>query len=69
MERRAKEEGEGQGMTFPYHPAYGLTDDKRAAVLRDAEIHGVAKAAALHNVAPCTVYKWRADLKQEESKT
>ena len=56
-------------MTFPYHPAYGLTDDMRAAVLRDAEIHGVANAATLHNVAASTVYKWRADLKQEGSKT
>lgn len=56
-------------MSFPYHPAYGLTDDKRAAVLRDAEAFGVAKAAALHNVAASTVYKWRADLKQEGSKT
>lgn len=69
MERRAKEEGEGQGMTFPYHPAYGLTDDMRAAVLRDAETHGVAIAATLHKVAASTVYKWRADLKQEGSKT
>ena len=56
-------------MTFPYHPAYGLTDDMRAAVLRDAEIHGVAKAATLHNVSLASVYKWRADLKQEGSKT
>jgi hypothetical protein len=41
----------------------------RAAVLRDAEIHGVANAATLHNVV---VKEWRAtisDLKQEGSKT
>lgn len=56
-------------MSFPYHPAYGLTDDKRAAVLRDAEIYGVAASATLHNVSVASVYKWRADLKQEESKT
>jgi len=56
-------------VTFPYHPAYGLTDDMRAAVLRDAEIHGVATAATLHNVSLASVYKWRADLKQEGSKT
>jgi len=41
----------------------------RAAVLRDAEIHGVATAATLHNVSLASVYKWRADLKQEGSKT
>jgi hypothetical protein len=55
-------------MTFPYHPAYGLTDDMRAAVLRDAEIHGVAVAATLHNVSLTSAYKWRAALKQDGSK-
>lgn len=59
---------ESQGMTFPFHPAYGLPDETRAAVLRDAEIHGVAVAAALHNVSVASVYKWRAAAKQEDKK-
>lgn len=56
-------------MTSPYHPAYGLDDSTRLTVLRTAEKLGAAQAAALHNVSVASVYRWRADLKQEESKT
>lgn len=56
-------------LSFPYHPAYGLDDSTRLTVLRSAETLGAAQAAALHNVSVASVYKWRAALKQEGSKT
>ena len=43
----------------PYHPAYGLPDDFRQAVIRAAKQDGAKAAAVAYNVAPSTVYKWR----------
>jgi transposase-like protein len=50
----------------PYHPAYGLPDDFRQAVIRMAKQDGAKAAAVAYNVAPSTVYKWRKDF---EAKT
>ncbi len=50
----------------PYHPAYGLPDDFRQAVVRMAEQDGPKAAAAAFNVALSTVYKWARDF---EAKT
>ena len=41
------------------HPDYGLTDDVRLAALQDAERFGVQHAAALYDVSPASLYKWR----------
>lgn len=43
----------------PFHPAYGLTDETRAKILKDAEILGVARAAEVNNVSGTAIYKWR----------
>jgi transposase-like protein len=50
----------------PYHPAYGLPDDFRQAVIRAAKQDGAKAAAAAFNVAASTVYKWARDF---EAKT
>lgn len=43
----------------PYHPAYGLPDDFRQAVISMAKQDGVKAAAAAFNVALSSVYTWR----------
>jgi transposase-like protein len=48
----------------PYHPAYGLPDDFRQAVIRTAKQDGVKVAAAAHNVALSTVYKWSRNFEE-----
>lgn len=45
-----------------YHPDYGLTDEMRQKTLKDAEIYGVKQAAALNNVSPGSIYRWRKDI-------
>ena len=50
----------------PYHPAYGLPDDFRQAVIRMAKQDGAKAAAVAYNVDQSTVYKWR---KAFEAKT
>jgi hypothetical protein len=50
-------------MTFPFHPAYGLPDSLRFAVVQDAERDGVAAAAARHRVAVSSVYRWKKALR------
>ena len=41
------------------HPDYGLTDQLRVEALRSATRFGVKKAAALYDVSPASLYKWR----------
>jgi transposase-like protein len=43
----------------PFHPAYGLADETRVSILRDAEVCGVKAAAEKHRVHPSVVYQWR----------
>jgi transposase-like protein len=50
----------------PYHPAYGLPDDFRQAVIRMAKQDGPKTAAVAYNVAASTVCKWARDF---EAKT
>jgi transposase-like protein len=48
----------------PYHPAYGLPEVIRRAVIRMAKQDGAKSAAAAYNVAPSTVYKWARDFEE-----
>jgi transposase-like protein len=52
----------------PIHPAYGLTDEFRLRVLRDAAFLGVKAAAALHEVSPAAIYIWRKRVTFSEAK-
>lgn len=47
--------------TLP-HPDYGLTDETRRTILRDAEIFGVRGAAENHGVSRSVIYIWRKRL-------
>jgi predicted ATPase len=49
-----------------YHPDYGMTDDYRKIVLRDADLYGVPTAAAKHNLAKQTIYRWRSEMEREK---
>ena len=51
---------------FPYHPAYGLPDEVREHILRDAEATSVAAAAEKHKVSLAAIYNWRKALKRKE---
>ncbi len=51
---------------FGYHPAYGLTDETRWTILRDAEIFGVREAAENHGVSRSTIYKWIKTLERSD---
>ena len=58
----AKPTSRGTGGNLPnYHPDYGVTDEVRGHVLKLAEDHGPAAAAAMTGFAVGTVYKWRKD--------
>ena len=52
----------------PIHPAYGLTDEFRLRVLRDAALVGVKAAAALHKVSAASIYIWRKRVPLSEGK-
>ncbi len=52
----------------PIHPAYGLTDEFRLRVLRDAAFLGVKAAAELHNVSPSAIYVWLKRVTFSEAK-
>ena len=45
------------------HPDYGLPDEVRLTILRDAEALGVKRAALLHRVSSTIIYRWRKRLK------
>lgn len=45
----------------PYHPDYGLPQNKRDAVIADARRLGPIAAAAVHNVGLTSVYRWLKD--------
>lgn len=47
------------------HPAYGLADETRWTILRDAEIFGVRGAAENHGVSRSIIYIWRKRLGQK----
>ena len=44
---------------LPFHPAYGLADETRLAVLKDADTFGVREAARMHRVSKTAIYNWR----------
>lgn len=48
---------------FDCHPDYGLPDEVRLTILRDAEALGVKRAALLHKVSDTIIYRWRKLLK------
>lgn len=52
----------------PPHPAYGLADETRMAVLRDAEALGVRSAAEGNRVSKTIIYVWRKRLGQRSEK-
>lgn len=47
---------------LPPHPAYGLADETRGTILRDAAAIGVKRAARLHRVSDTIIYVWRKRL-------
>ena len=42
------------------------TQEQKATILRDAEIHGVARAARMHDISPNLLSKWRSQAKTGE---
>ncbi len=44
----------------PFHPAYGLPDSVRQAVVLLAEREGVSAAVRAFNVSVASVYRWKA---------
>lgn len=44
------------------HPDYGLTDDVRLTIIKDAAAVGVKRAAQAHNVSQSVIYSWRKRL-------
>lgn len=44
--------------TLP-NPAYGLADETRLTILRDAQELGIKAAAELHRVTAASIYVWR----------
>ena len=46
----------------PWNEGYGLTDETRMKILKDAEIHGVKAAAEMNRVSNTIVYQWRKRL-------
>ena len=47
------------------HPKYGLADDTRLKILKDAELYGVLEAARLNNIGKSSIYRWRQRLNPE----
>ena len=47
---------------FHYHPDYGLPDDVRMTILKDAAVIGVKRAARAHGVSTTVIYNWRKQL-------
>lgn len=43
----------------PPHPDYGLADETRLAILRDASLVGVRCAAEMHGVSDQAIRSWR----------
>jgi len=43
----------------PFDPRYGLTDQHRAKVLREAEMTSVSEAADYFRLHTSTIYRWR----------
>ena len=44
---------------YGYHPAYGLPDEVRDAILRDAETETVRVVAERYRIGESTIYRWR----------
>ncbi len=53
---------------LPYHPDYGLPDEWRLQILRDAQDLGVAEAAAKNGVSAGAIYKWRLAIRETPKK-
>lgn len=47
-----------------FHPAYGLSDETRLQILRDADTSSVRMAAYKHNVSATSIYNWRKGLRR-----
>jgi len=52
----------------PPHPDYGLAQETRTAILRDAAQWGVRAAADEHGVSGSIIYIWRKRLNQRSEK-
>ncbi len=46
----------------PYDPRYGLTDETRQKILKDAELMGIREAAKINSVGVASIYRWRKDI-------
>lgn len=46
------------------HPHYGLADETRHKILKDAEIYGIREAAKINSVGVASIYRWRKDITQ-----
>lgn len=51
------------------HPDYGLTDDVRLTILKDAEVIGVKRAALAHRVSDTVIYNWRKRMEALDGKS
>lgn len=45
-----------------FHPDYGLPNEVRLTILKDAEALGVKRAARAHGVSEQVIYNWRKKL-------
>lgn len=54
-------------LPFRFHPDFGLPDDLRLTILRDAETIGVRQAAKLHRVSESAIYLWRKALREADN--
>lgn len=50
------------------HPDYGLPDEVRLTILKDAEAIGVRRAAQAHRVSETVIYNWRKRLEVIDGK-
>lgn len=51
------------------HPDYGLPDEVRLTILKDAEAIGVRRAAQTHRVSETVIYNWRKRLEAVDGKS
>lgn len=47
---------------LPPHPEYGLAEETRWVILREAAAVGVRRAAERHGVSDTAIYNWRKRL-------
>ena len=46
----------------PWHEGYGMADETRMKILKDAELYGVKSASEMNRVSDTIIYIWRKRL-------